>query len=62
MREYKLEPKSLKFIHPYVDKEPILVLIGGVKGGGQEMRVDAPLILYKEPGVYTDEVRRIYKI
>lgn len=61
MREYKLEPKSLRFIHPYVDKEPTLMLIGGVKGGGQEMRVEPPLILYKDKGVYTDEVKRIYK-
>jgi tRNA1Val (adenine37-N6)-methyltransferase len=62
MREYKIEPKSLRFIHPYVDKEPVLVLIGGLKGGGQQMRVDAPLILYKEQGVYTDEVSKIYRI
>ncbi len=60
MKEHNIEPKSMRLIHPYVDKEPVLVLIGGLKGGGEQMRVAPPLIIYKEQGVYTDEVDRVY--
>lgn len=60
MRAHNIEPKSMRLIHPYVDKEPVLVLIGGLKGGGEEMRVAPPLIIYKEQGVYTDEVSSVY--
>lgn len=57
---YKLEPKRMKLVHPYVDKEPNMVLLECVKGGKSMLKVDAPLIVYKEPGVYTDEIYDIY--
>ena len=57
---YKLEPKRMKLVHPYVDKEPNMVLIECVKGGKAMLKVEAPLIVYKEPGVYTDEIYDIY--
>ncbi|MDD5948996.1 MAG: tRNA1(Val) (adenine(37)-N6)-methyltransferase [Lachnospiraceae bacterium] len=61
MKEYRIEPKELRMIHPYVDKEPTMVLIGGVRGGRPMMKVAPPLVLYKEKNVYTDEVYKIYK-
>ncbi len=33
MQKYKLEPKELRVVHPYADKEPNMVLVGAVKGG-----------------------------
>ncbi len=57
---YKLEPKRMKLVHPYVDKEPNMVLIECVKGGKSMLKVEAPLTVYKEPGVYTDEIYDIY--
>lgn len=57
---YKLEPKRMKFVHPYVDKEPNMVLIECIKGAKSMVKVDAPLIVYKEPNVYTDEIYDIY--
>lgn len=59
--KYGLEPKRLRFVHPYVDKEPNLVLIEAVKGGRSRVTVEKPLIIYREPQVYTEEVLRIYK-
>lgn len=61
MKEYRIEPKELRMIHPYVDKEPTMVLIGGVRGGRPMMKVAPPLVLYKEKNVYTGEVYKIYK-
>lgn len=60
MKRYHIEPKRMRLVHPYVDKEPTMVLIEGTKGGKPRITVEAPLIVYKEPGVYSDEIFRIY--
>ena len=60
MVEYRLEPKRMKLVYPYVDKEPNMVLIEGLRGGKSRLTVEKPLIVYKEPGVYTDEIYDIY--
>lgn len=56
----KLEPKRMKLVHPFVDKEANMVLIEAVRGGKSMIKVEAPIIVYKEPGVYTDEIYTIY--
>lgn len=60
MVKYHLEPKRMKLVYPYIDKEPNMVLIEGLKGGRSRITVEKPLIVYKEPGVYTDEIYDIY--
>ena len=60
LTEYKLEPKRMKLVYPYVDKEPNMVLIECVKGGKSMIKVESPLIVYKEPNVYTEEIYQIY--
>ncbi|HHT97512.1 MAG TPA: tRNA1(Val) (adenine(37)-N6)-methyltransferase [Clostridiales bacterium] len=60
LSEYKLEPKRMRMVHPFIDKEPNMVLIECVKGGKSMLKVEAPLIVYKEVNVYTDEIYDIY--
>ena len=60
MSQYKLEPKRMKLVYPYVDKEPNMVLIEGTRGGNPRMTVEKPLIVYQSPGVYTPEITEIY--
>ena len=60
MTSFKLEPKRIKFVHPFVDKEANMVLIEGIKGGISMIKVEKPIIVYKEQGVYTDEIYDIY--
>ena len=60
MSQYKLEPKRMKLVYPYVDKEPNMVLIEGIRGGNPRMTVEKPLIVYQSPGVYTPEITEIY--
>lgn len=60
MREYKLEPKRMKLVYPYVDKAPNMVLIEANRGGRARMTVEPPLIIFREPGVYTDEICDLY--
>lgn len=57
---YKLEPKRMKFVYPYVDKEPNMVMMECIKGAKSMVKVEKPLIVYKEPKVYTDEIYDIY--
>ena len=60
MSRYKVEPKRMQLVYPYVDKEPNMVLIEGCRGGRPRMTVEKPLIVYKEPNAYTDEIFEIY--
>ena len=60
LKKYKLEPKGLRLVHPYIDKEPNMVLIEAVKGGNSMIKIQPPLIVYDAPGVYTNEIYRIY--
>jgi len=60
MTTYKLEPKRMRMVYPYVDAEPNMVLIEGVRGGKPRLSVEKPLIVYKERGKYTDEIYDIY--
>lgn len=60
MVKYRIEPKRMRLVHPYVDKEPNMVLIEGMRGGNSRMTVEKPLIVYEKPGVYTREILDIY--
>lgn len=60
MVKYHLEPKRMRLVYPYVDKEPNIVLIEGLKGGNSRITVEPPLIVYDAPGVYTEELKRLY--
>ena len=60
MVKYHLEPKRMRLVYPYVDKEPNMVLIEGLKGGNSRITVEPPLIVYDAPGVYTEELKRMY--
>ncbi len=60
LSKYRLEPKRMKFVHPYVDREANMVLIEAVRGGKPMLKLEKPVIVFKEPGVYTDEMKDIY--
>lgn len=60
LTKYNLEPKRMRLVYPYVNKEPNMVLIEAKRGGKPRVTVEEPLIVYKEPGVYTDEILKIY--
>ena len=60
MREYKIEPKILRFVCPTVGKPPNLVLISGAKGGNSELKCMPPLYLFDADGNETEELKKIY--
>lgn len=58
--QYRLEPKRMRLVYPFVDKEPNMVLLEALSGGKSRITVEKPLIVYREQGVYTDEIYDIY--
>ena len=60
LRAYRLEPKRMQLVYPFVNKEPNMVLIEANRGGKPRMTVEKPLIVYREPGVYMEEIYDIY--
>lgn len=55
-----IEPKRMRLVHPYVDKEPNMVLIEGMKNGRPRMQIEPPLIVYEKDGSYTKETLCMY--
>ena len=60
MRENKIEPKRIRFVHKQAGCEPSLVLVDGTFGGGRELRIMPPLYIFDENGEETIELKRIY--
>lgn len=60
MGAYRLEPKRLRMVYPYVDQEPNMLLIEAVRGGKSGMTVEKPLIINEAPGIYTREITELY--
>ncbi len=60
MRKYKIEPKILKMVYSYKNKEPKLILIKGVKNAKPFLKVESNLYIYKDTGEYTEEILKIY--
>ena len=60
MCNYGIEPKRMRLVHPYADKEPNMVLIEAVRGGRSMIKIEKPLIVYEKPGVYTQEIYNVY--
>ena len=60
LRKYKLEPKNIRFVHSKQNDKPSLILVRAVRGAKEFLKIDKPLIIYKENGEYTDEILEIY--
>ncbi len=60
LRKYKLEPKNIRFVHSKAEEKPSLILIRAVKCAKEFLKIDKPLIIYREDGEYTDEILEIY--
>ncbi len=59
MRDNGIEPKRLRFVSKKGDTQPWLVLIEGKRGAKNGLKVEAPLIAYKDNGDLSDEMLSI---
>ncbi len=60
MSRHRIEPKRMRLVHPYIDKEPNMVLLEGVKGAHPRMTVEPPLVVYNKDETYTEELLELY--
>lgn len=60
LRQYRLEPKQIRFVHPRAAAKPNMVLIRASKNGNPELKFDPPLYIYNDEGNYTEDVYEIY--
>ncbi|GGA51215.1 tRNA1(Val) (adenine(37)-N6)-methyltransferase [Paenibacillus physcomitrellae] len=60
LRQYKLEPKVIRFVHPKLTQEANMVLIEALRGGKPDIRLKPPLVVYEPDGRYTKELMEIY--
>lgn len=60
LRQYKLEPKKIRFVHSHINKDPTMVLIEAIRGAKPMLKVQPPIIIYKDSGEYTEEIIKIY--
>ena len=60
MRQYKIEPKRLRFVHPSHSKTATMILVEGAKHGGAKLRLEPPLYVHNQDGTYTEEINLIY--
>lgn len=59
-RQYRLEPKRLRFVHPRIGEEANIILVEAIKDGKPDLRLLPPLFVYKEDHEYADELLHIY--
>ncbi|MDD6310580.1 MAG: tRNA1(Val) (adenine(37)-N6)-methyltransferase [Firmicutes bacterium] len=59
--EFRLEPKTIRFVVPKKGKEPNIVLIHCRLGGGRELKYLPELCVYNEDGTYSTEIETIYE-
>ena len=62
MRDNRLEPKTVTFVHADKNSSPSMMLVSAIKGGASGMTVTSPLFLYNENDrtKMTDEATKIY--
>lgn len=62
LARYQLEPKTMRLVYPYVDRDPTMVLLHCKKGAGRYLNVQKPLVIYEMQDVYTEEILDIYRV
>lgn len=60
MRQYKLEPKRLRFVCDKDGEEPFLFLVEGKKGAKPFLRVEPTLVIKDEESKFTKEMLSVY--
>lgn len=60
MRKYKIEPKKIRLVYSYINKDASLVLVKAVKNARPFLKIEKPLIIYDNNSEYTDEIYKIY--
>lgn len=58
---HKLEPKKMRLVYPFKDKNANIVLIEARKNANPDLKVESPIVVRESDGSYTKEIDEIYK-
>jgi tRNA1Val (adenine37-N6)-methyltransferase len=59
LRRAGLEPKRLRWVHSFATDGALLLLVEAVKGGRSGVKVEPPLVIYRNGKEYTSEAANI---
>ena len=54
-RKNGIEPRRIRFVYEKINKDCNLILIEGQKNGKVGLKIEKPLVLYKDDDSYSDE-------
>jgi len=60
MEGVDIRPERLRFVHSFEGAEAKMILVEGIRNGKGGLQIEAPLIVYEEKSVYSEEMRKIY--
>jgi len=60
LKHYRLEPKRIRMVHSFINKEATMVLIEAIRYAKPQLKVESPLIIYKSENEYSDEIKYVY--
>lgn len=60
MRNYKIEPKQLRFVYSDKNQPANLVLVKGIKNARPFLKIEKNLYIYDENKNYSEEIKKIY--
>ncbi|HCU24121.1 MAG TPA: hypothetical protein DF383_03810 [Deltaproteobacteria bacterium] len=56
LQKARLKIQRMAFIHPYADRPATLVMVEALRSMPRELKVEPPVIVYRDPEHYTPEV------
>jgi tRNA1Val (adenine37-N6)-methyltransferase len=57
-RQNQMEPKKIRLVHSFQDKEAEWVLMEAVYQGREDLKILPPLTVYQEKGIYSQEMSK----
>ncbi|HPI91803.1 MAG TPA: methyltransferase [Deltaproteobacteria bacterium] len=61
MRANRIEPKRMRCAYTAMDRSSEICLICGTRGGGRELVVESPLIIFSEDGAYHNTMGTVFQ-
>jgi tRNA1Val (adenine37-N6)-methyltransferase len=61
MRACRIEPKRLLPVYSHRGASAVFILVEGVKGGGEGLKMTAPLFIYEGKSLYSEQMKALFK-
>lgn len=62
IRQQGLAPYRLRMVHPLINRDAGHFMLEALRGRSVDLKILPPLIIYEHPGVYGEELTRLYRL